>query len=268
MKKIINIVLLVAVTLTASCSNDKEEISEITKIIYHLHAGDVEPIQGTGLNGKHWDSSNQFVASVSDKAEIKASHIGHTTISNNLLGSLSVKVEPKITEYSEPIIYMNDYAHLFSSSDYRYNLLIGKEVAIRKYWDLRNEQSDDYKNWTLYRNTSSLRIYKTGNNATPYVAYIFEGNVLIGTGIYMHPLYASKLADFLGERFVIYSCDVVNYVANFAHGVIDSAGNLDIGFVGQVEYDSSSGFIIIAYAMNAPTSRTVENYIDLLKGAV
>lgn len=105
--------------------------------------------------------------------------------------------------------------------------------------------------------------FKTGNTATPLVGYLFnKDGRMYGTGIYMNPLYASKLFDFLDERFIIYSVDKVNYIADFAHAKKDYNDEITINYIGQVQASESAGLIIIMYIADIDNVRSEIGFKD------
>ena len=102
-------------------------------------------------------------------------------------------------------------------------------------------------------------MYSTGNSATPYIGYLFnDDGRMNATCIYMNPSYASKLFDFIDERFVIYSVDKVNYTADFAHARIDYNDEVKINYIGRVGASPSTGYILIMYYADIDNVRSVD----------
>ena len=248
---------MLAIVLTStSCGNDeKDEPVNITQKDYEIFAGETTTVQGTGLTDLNWEVANKFVANIESNAIIQAYKVGWTTIyPKGLSGYISVVVKPKVTMYSEPLIrqhckWVNDQIVV---EDWLSQYIWGTHKSLMSY--LIKEAGIP---WTLASNQSDIMMYSTENSATPYIGYLFNTDGRMNaTCIYMNPSYASKLFDFIDERFVIYSVDKVNYTADFAHARIDYNDEVAINYRGRVGASSSAGYILIMYYADIDNARS------------
>lgn len=249
MKKVFSLLLLLAILLTfTACGgdDDKEEPQSLSQTEYEVFAGETMPIKGTNLNDVVWESSDKFVAEVTDDATISAHRVGHTYINPlSINGAIQVTVRPKVTSYSEPIIrYRQKYVNgQLVTGDWLSQYLWGTHSSLMPHYI-----KESGAQWKLESKTSELMLYSTGNKATPLIGYLFnEDGRMYGAGIYINHLYASQVPDFLNERFVIYSVDTDNYTADFAHVRIAYNDKMTINYAGRMEYSRSTGYILIIY---------------------
>lgn len=63
-----------------ACSSDDDEPQSLSQMEYEIFAGESMPIKGTNLNDVVWESSDKFVAEVTDGANISAHRVGYTYI--------------------------------------------------------------------------------------------------------------------------------------------------------------------------------------------
>lgn len=250
MKKVFSLTLLLATMLTfTACGgdDDKDEPKSLSQTKYEVFAGETMPIKGTNLNNVVWESSDKFVAEVADDATISAHRVGHTYINPlSIDGAIQVTVKPKVTSYSEPIIrYGQKYVNgQLVTEDWLSQYLWGTHSSLMSYY-----VKESGAPWELESQTSEMMIYSTGNKATPLIGYLFnEDGRMYATGIYVNPLYASQVPDFLAERFIIYSVDTSNYTADFAHVRIAYNDEMTLNYAGRMAFSSSSGYILILYA--------------------
>lgn len=254
--------LATVLTFTACGDDKKDEPVNITQKDYEIFAGETTTVQGTGLKDLNWEVANKFVANIESNAIIQAYKVGWTTIyPKGLSGYISVVVKPKVTMYSEPLIRQHckwENGQIVIE-DWLSQYIWGTHKSLMSY--LIKEAGIP---WTLASNQSDIMMYSTGNSATPYIGYLFNTDGRMNaTCIYMNPSYASKLFDFIDERFVIYSVDKVNYTADFAHARIDYNDEVTINYRGRVGASSSAGYILIMYYADLDNARSVntDNFI-------
>ena len=248
MKKLLSLIAFVTLTLAtfSACSKDEEEPVEISQRKYEILAGDKTPVIGSGLNGLEWQTNNKFVAEVNSENYITAYRIGKTEIiPGQGNGYIRVTVNPKVTIYSEPLLHPSDVwngtrfvdENEYESNQYMWGM--GRS-AVRLF------VSRTGVNWESATSDNMLA-YKTNNPATPYIVYLFDNDRLVATGIYMNPLYSSRLSDFIAERFIVYSMNLSNYTADFAHLSIDRDDEMKLHYIGRMGYSSQSNFVNIMY---------------------
>lgn len=249
MKKVFSLMSLLAtlLTFTACGGDDNDEPQGLSQTKYEMFAGGTTPVKGTGLKNVVWESSNKFVAEVEDNGTIAAHHVGSTSINPlSISGYIQVEVKPKVTMYSEPIIRQHQ--------KYVNGQLVTEDWHSPYFWGTYNSLLSYYIKesgapWKLESQTSEIMVYSTGNKATPLIGYLFnEDGRMYGTGIYVNPLYASQIPDFLDERFIIYAVDTNNYTADFAHVNIAYDDEMTLNYAGRMAFSSSSGYILILYA--------------------
>lgn len=204
------------------------------------------PVKGTNLKDVVWESSDKFVAEMTDNATITAHRVGHTFINPlSIDGAVRVTVKPNVTSYSEPVIrYCQKYVNgQLVTEDWLSQYLWGTHSSLMSYY-----VKESGAPWELESKTSEIMVYSTGNKATPLIGYLFnEDGRMYATGIYVNPLYASQIPDFLAERFIIYSVDTSNYTADFAHVRIAYNDEMTLNYAGRMAFSSSSGYILILY---------------------
>ena len=250
------LLLATMLTFTGCGDDDKDEPTNITQKDYEIFAGETAMVQGTGLKDLNWEAANKFVANIESNATIQAYRVGWTTIyPKEASGSISVVVKPKVTMYSEPLIrqhckWINGQIVV---EDWLSQYIWGTHKSLMPH--LIKEAGIP---WVLASNQSDITVYSTGNSATPYIGYMFNDDGRMNAAcIYMNPSYASNLFDFIEERFVVYSVDKVNYIADFAHARIDYNDEVTINYIGRVGASSSTGYILIMYYADINNARSV-----------
>lgn len=249
--------LLATMISFTACGDDKDEPINITQKDYEIFSGETAMVQGTGLKDLNWEAANKFVANIESNATIQAYKVGWTTLyPKGLSGSISVIVKPKVTMYSEPLIRYH--------CKWENGQIVVEDWLSQYIWGTYRSLIPHYIQeagipWTLTSNQSDIMMYSTGNSATPYIGYLFnDDGRMNATCIYMNPSYASKLFDFIDERFVIYSVDKVNYTADFAHARIDYNDEVKINYIGRVGASPSTGYILIMYYADIDNVRSVD----------
>lgn len=247
--------LLMTIVFISSCSNDDDESKEITQTDYVLFSGETAKVQGSNLEDLEWYCSNRFVAEVGADAIIQAHRVGKTTMSSNEAhGQISVEVMPKVTNYSEPVIQ--------NGSKWQDGRFVNENSFAQYLWGTYNTLIPHYitesgLSWTLVSQQKDIWIWQTGNITTPLVGYLFnDEGFMNATCIYLNPLYADDLADFLGERFLIYAIDKTKYTADFAYAKINNENNCDVKFIGRVGVSTSAKMIMIVYASGDNNARS------------
>lgn len=231
MKKVFSLMLLLATTITfSSCGGDDDEPdnSTLTKTSYSMYHEDERNIEGTNVIDLAWNSDNEFVATV-EHGVITGQFVGKTTVqsTNNL--SFSVEVKPLYHTYDEPCL---DWG-------------ASKSTIKAKYGTPKSEDSSNL-------------LYQTSNSNAPIMLFMFENGKLSSSGVVCKISAVSQLADFLLERYVPVKVDTNNYSATLLHcyGKI-SDPQVDYGVA--MQYSSSIGGILVAYAPTTSTSRSSES---------
>lgn len=85
--------------LFMACSDDKDDYTGQIPSAISLYVGETQKIDAVGAN-----SSNEFVASVSNKGEVRAEHVGTARISAGFQRHCTVTVKPKYNIYPDPYI--------------------------------------------------------------------------------------------------------------------------------------------------------------------
>lgn len=183
---------LITSFLLPSCSKDDEPTINIPSSI----SVNVGSSYNFGVEGD-WSSSNDFVASVSNKGVVNGEHVGDCDIT---VGNKRCKVSVKgtINLYIDPITEWG----------------MSKSMVIAK-WGEKD-----------YIDTGDNIGYTTGNTNVPLIAYNFENGKLAAAIVMVSTNYTSKLIDYLLERYEslgIYDNDfffINNYTLQSATTVI------------------------------------------------
>ena len=85
--------------LFMACSDDKDDYTGQIPSAISLYVGETQKIEAVGAK-----SSNEFVASVSNKGEVRAEHVGTARISAGFQRHCTVTVKPKYNIYPDPYI--------------------------------------------------------------------------------------------------------------------------------------------------------------------
>lgn len=85
--------------LFMACSDDKDDYTGQIPSAISLYVGETQKIDAVGAK-----SSNEFVASVSNKGEVRAEHVGTARISAGFQRHCTVTVKPKYNIYPDPYI--------------------------------------------------------------------------------------------------------------------------------------------------------------------
>lgn len=85
--------------LFMACSDGKDDYTGQIPSAISLYVGETQKIDAVGAN-----SSNEFVASVSNKGEVRAEHVGTARISAGFQRHCTVTVKPKYNIYPDPYI--------------------------------------------------------------------------------------------------------------------------------------------------------------------
>lgn len=181
MKKIILLSILPLV-LVAGCTKDEEQKDKVNipenvsvKVNSSVNLGYVQP----------WETSNAFIAEVTDDGMITGKHVGSCTVKCSE-ASCNVTVTANHTLYTEPLL---DWG------------ITKAELISRK------GQPD--------RESGNVLMYETGNNAAPYEMYNIKNNVLESSGMMILSSYTSSMTDHITDRYQpIYYDDDYYYFAN------------------------------------------------------
>lgn len=159
--------LLITLFILPSCSKDDEPSINIPSSI----SVNVGSSYNLGVDGD-WSTSNDFVASVSDKGVVYGEHVGDCNIT---IGNKSCKVSVKgtINLYKDPII---DWG-------------ISKSEVISRWGN----------NYTEIGNAIG---YYTDDLKAPILMYSFENGKLSNAVMTVSTDYTSTMVDFLLERYL------------------------------------------------------------------
>ncbi len=116
------------------------------------------------------------------------------------------------------------------------------------------------------KSSSDMLIYKTNDNRAPNVAFMLDGNMVIGVGLYVEPIYGDIAAEYLLERHVMYSINTSKYTASFANCKGKKSSPV-INYTGQMAYDKTSNWVIILY-YNTNTKSHCTDFIGDMIDAV
>lgn len=239
MKKFAMIMALALPLAFASCGDDNDEkVLTLDQTAVTLNYGQSQKVKASE-NGATWGSSNEFVATVNDKGEIQAKHVGTATISATKDGSTA-----------KCVVTVNA-----TNDNFATYTLWGATVAQVK----ANASSD----LVLLTDTADALMYTNANNAYPWYGFIFKNSGLAGSSIYF-PESIFDDYDFNGylaqhyTKIGAYDGEGVLYVnANSVSEASESA---------IVDYDTDLDVYTVLYQ---PVSHTKANYVDatLLKDA-
>ncbi len=220
--------LTIGLIAIALCSCSKEEGIMLKQRSYTLYTDFTTKIEATGLpNDAAWISENEFVATANGYT-ISSSKVGSANLRYEDV-SISVTVDPRCTLYTEP------------------DMSWGSSISSIK---------SKYGN--PYSSNNDILIYRTNNSASPLALYSFDNGKLTSSAIVVPIDYVDKLADFLGERYVIYSVDTTKYTADFAH-CYGEIKNPKIDYIGRMAFEYSIGGILILYVPNSDDTRADNN---------
>ena len=233
MKKIFGLMLLLATMVgLSSCEQENDDLEnqvQLSKTSYTMYSDATTTIQGSGLTNVTWSSDNEYVATANGD-KLTSDKVGSTILYCNGK-KINVTVKPRYSLYTEPDMSWGS----------------SKNSIISKYG-------------TPYSNSGNTIIYKTSNSDVPLIAYMFDERGLYSCGAVVQLSAASRLVDFLDERYVFYSVESSNYTASFAH-CYGKKNNPQIDYGGQMAYQSSVGGILVVYASNSSTRSADTNTI-------
>lgn len=228
MKKVLLLAFIAAMSVT-SCT-DKE--ATLSKTHYTLYHSTKERIQGTDVENIGWSSNNEFVATIADGI-IEGQYVGNTRVESTEGGLVfSVDVRPRHHLYDEPDM---DWG-------------ASKSTIISRHGQ-------------PYSSSSESLTYKSNNPQAPYYVYMFNNTGLYGIGVAVLVSAASELADFLLERYVVYSVNMNTYTASFAH-CYGKVKDPKIDYAVGMQYSSSIGGIIVAYIKGNTSKSDIKGVIE------
>ena len=247
---LISLVIGASLLFLASCTKEKEKEGDktpkLTEYRYHrITVGNNVPIKGENLDNLSWEPNNYFVADVdAAKKEIIPKHVGYTQIPCPGVGYLSVEVTPKYTDYDLPFICHKAVLSFGDGETIYFDdfLYLGLSINAIKVEEASAKRSLDG------RSTSSMLVYKTGNVKSPYVVYSSKNGVLNTCGVLISPSYLSNLANFVSERYSVFSFDLSKYSAYFVHMKGDKEEE-KIDYVGGLQYSSQLGGVLLAFML-------------------
>lgn len=190
MKKILFITFLAF--FICGCSKD-EPLTLNTESIT-LYPGEMYEL--TANAAATFRSENPFVATVSGESSIKAMHVGKTIIkvsSENGSKDCTVEVKSKINLYQDPVFAFGESQEYIKSKETR---------------TLVSSSSTSY----IYRDTNPQRT----------VIYNFDNNRLSSIGVTNPLSEASKLGDFLSEKYQLIKVGEGDFAGYFVNGETDT----------------------------------------------
>ena len=181
MRSKLNLVIVAGMFLfLAGCSkegkNDGDVILEQESITLTSEKTYQLNIKSGGSNDVHWNSNNEYVATVSNTGLVTAHKVGKAVINANT-ASCQVTVAPIYNLYEEPIVEWG----------------ISKEELINRLGDPSSTESN-------------LLGYLYSDEIAPLYGYAFnENNELTYAMVYINTKYTTQLSGFLLERYDIVS---------------------------------------------------------------
>lgn len=278
MRKVFSLMLLLATILTlTACGDDKEDEPKIPPTLdqfdYIISVGESMPVKGKSLENISWEGDD-FVANIDNKGILHGNKIGYTRIySKEITGgeltNIRVVVEPKNTNYSEPLLYHSGVGGQikYENGYLKFDPMSYGAMQKSDIWETMSMFIPTYIEmcglpWTIHKRDNSSIIFKTDKPNSPYVAYLFdEDKTVMGVGVYVEPTKVQSLPEFLNERYLIYDVDVNKLTANFAHAITRYETTID--YIGKMEYSAASNFVIILYMQ--PSSKSRSSYEDILE---
>ena len=267
---LISLVIGSSLLFLASCTKEKEtegdKTPKLTEYRYHrITVGNNVPIKGENLDNLSWEPNNYFVADVdAAKKEIIPKHVGYTQIPCPGVGYLSVEVTPKYTDYDLPFI-CHKAGISFADGEMIYydaSLNLGLNIGAIQVEEAAAQRKLDQ------RSTSSLKVYQTGNVKSPYVVYSSKNGILTTCGVIISPSYLSNLANFVSERYTVFSFDLSKYSAYFVHKQ-GKKEDEKIDYIGGLEYYSQLGGVLLAFMLpDESKSASHENVLDEMAKAL
>ena len=121
---------------------------------------------------KSWQSSKEFVATVSNTGIVTGQHVGDCTVSCPN-GSCRVSVKANINLYNDPITQ----------------------------WGLSKSQVIAQQGYNYQETESGDLAYETGSSIAPYLGYSFENGGLSMTILFVKTSYTNQVVDHLSERY-------------------------------------------------------------------
>lgn len=212
--------MLIMASMLCVLSSCSEEVSPDISIPQNIHLK-----VGESYDLKHsnsWESSNEYVATVSGLGVITAKRVGTTEISaDNLYKKCSVNVTASYTLYDEPVT----------------NWGIGKNELKR----LRGMPDKE---------TSTGLSYSCSSPFAPLEVYMFENNSLVLSVKYVKTAYTEQLVEHLVQRYKALTIDTENYNIYFIDDETISDANTAI-----VASLYNTSYWMVAYMHNTSNSR-------------
>lgn len=233
MKKVFLPMLLFAAmfAFTACGDDDEPDKPKLLKNSYSIYHEDIQIIEGTNLSDVVWESENEFVATVSNGV-ITGQYVGKTEVRSAEKLSFSVEVKPKYYTYEEPSMEWG----------------ASKASIKSKYGTPKSEITD-------------ALLYQTSNSNVPFMMFVFENDKLTSSAVVANLTIATRLVDFLTERYVVVAVDVDNYSATLTH-CYGKRSDPQIDYLVGMEYSSSISGILVVYLPYTESRAIPEKYID------
>lgn len=168
-----------------SCSSDEEKETSFgfQKDTYMTIVGRSGRVSFVG-DASSWNSSNDFVASVSSDGTITANHVGTceiTASSDRRSAKCTINVEPIYTTYTDPLVK----------------------------WGASKSDVKAYEKRTLVQEQANTLTYKIDKGAVKGLQYNFENGKLSSVMVLIDHEYntsiATEMAEFLKERYRVIS---------------------------------------------------------------
>lgn len=168
-----------------SCSSDEEKETSFgfQKDTYMTIVGRSGRVSFVG-DASSWNSSNDFVASVSNDGTITANHVGTceiTASSDRRSAKCTINVEPIYTTYTDPLVK----------------------------WGASKSDVKAYEKRTLVQEQANTLTYKIDKGAVKGLQYNFENGKLSSVMVLIDHEYntsiATEMAEFLKERYRVIS---------------------------------------------------------------
>lgn len=188
-KKILILMLLCFTFMSCDLESDRRIIHRIEPNNLSLFVGMEYDLKYSGGKCK-WSSENDNIVSVDANGNVRAEHVGYTTIRANE-AECKINVSSAKNCYKEPILRWG--ASLSSIKNSEYSTLVQSNASA-----------------LLYENR-----YISEYNKVKYYIYAFESSKLKSSFMAIPIDCAGELADFLLDRYIPQSIDSNDYTATF-----------------------------------------------------
>ncbi|MBR4128959.1 MAG: hypothetical protein IKT92_05775 [Bacteroidaceae bacterium] len=173
--------------LFTACSDDDKSGVRLSKSQYEVYANSQKTIEGAGLEGLSWTSSDEIVATATENV-IYAGKVGTASLMTDAGAQFTVNVTPKYRLHT-------DVSMLWGCSP----------EDIKAKYGVPDEFEDD------------IMSYESSEPGTLLVMYSFEENTLSSVAVLVENMFYSQLLQALEERYVIEVAEEADEMVVFSH---------------------------------------------------